>query len=120
MPIFRANWTNGLVLRSSGPLGIGETSNHDINLSNLGADEVRAQISINIGSSTGVTVNTFHSSDGGSTFDTTPTLTYTTFSTGIRTITLRGSYVRIQLINDDSSNTSNNISIIYAWRNWVV
>lgn len=118
MAIIKPVWTRNVVLRTAATLAAGTTSLHDIDLNNLGADLAEPQIDIIKGSASSITVEFFASPDDGTTDDTTPLFEYTVSADDRRTIPITGAYRQIALTNNDGSNATGNIAIIYAWRQW--
>lgn len=118
MATISPNWTEAVSLRAAATLAASGTATNDIDLDTLGADRSEVQVDITIGSSTGVTVEVFGSTDSGTTDDTTPLLAYTVAANDRRTLILTGAYRQIKLTNNDGTNATGNIGIDHAWRQW--
>jgi hypothetical protein len=119
MATISPSWTENVSVRASANLGAGASDTNSIDLANLGADLSVVQVDIDIGSSSGVTVEFFSDSNSGSKADTTPILSYTVDSDDIRSIPIYGHpYIDVKVTNDDGSNAVTDITIVHSWRQW--
>ena len=115
------SWTENQTLRSAATLAAGATEGHDLDIAAAGYDLVVLQFNIAHSSSSGVTVNLYSSPDSGTTDDdvSLPGGFSTDGTDEIRTVTVMGHpHIRASITNDDGSNATGNISILYAGRKW--
>ena len=116
-----AKWAEGLTLRAAATLAAGATEGHDLDLDTAGYDTVTLQFNIAHSSSTGVTVNLFSSPDSGTTDDNQSLAGgFTTDGTDVikTVVVMAHAHIRVSITNDDGSNATGNISILYAGRQW--
>ncbi len=118
MATITATWTENVTLRAAATLAAAGVATHDIDLATNGYDRVDVQVDVVIGSSTGVTVRVYGSPDSGTTVDDQPLLVYSISADDTRTLVLTGAYRQISLTNDDGTNATGNITILYAGRKW--
>lgn len=118
MATISPSWTENVTGRSAATIGTGATATVDIDLDNLGADRADVQVDITIGSASSVTVSVFGSPDSGTTDDTTGLMEYTVSANDRRTLILTGNHRQISITNNDGSNATGNVAVIYAWRQW--
>lgn len=114
-------WTENQTLRSAATLSAGATSTHDLDMDANGYDTAAIQINITHSSSTGITVEFFSSPDSGTTDDDNalPGSFSTSGTDEIRTVVVMSHpHIQVKLTNDDGSNATGNISILYAGRQW--
>jgi hypothetical protein len=122
-----AVWNEGNTLRSAATLSSGGTSTHDLDINDnattgvKGADTIVLQFDITHSSSTGITVELFSSPDSGTTDDTESLAGgFSTDGTDVtKTVVVMGHpHIQVKLTNDDGSNATGNIAILYAARTW--
>ena len=116
-----AKWTENLTLRAAATLAAGATEGHDLDLDANGYDTVTLQFNIAHGSSAGVTVNLFSSPDSGTTDDNESLAGgFTTDGTDVikTVVVMAHAFVRVSITNDDGTNATGSISILYAGRQW--
>jgi hypothetical protein len=116
-----ATWTENQTLRSAATLSSGGTSTHDLDIDNNGYDLVTLQFDITHSSSSGITAELFSSPDSGTTDDTESLAGgFSTDGTDVtKTVVVMGHpYIQVKLTNDDGSNATGNIAILYAGRKW--
>lgn len=120
MAITKPTWTENQTLRSSATLAASGTDTNDIDLDTNGYDLVVVQFNITIGSSSGVTIEIFSSPDSGTTEDNESLAGgFTADADVIKTITVMGHpYIAVKITNNDGSNATGNIEILYAGRQW--
>lgn len=96
------------------------TGNTDINLATNGWDVVVGKIDVTLGTSTGVTVRIFRSTDGGTTFtDESLAGGFQVITSGVYPIDIYAEdYVRISILNDDGTNATGTVTVTYQGRNW--
>ena len=114
-------WTENQTLRSAATIVAGGSDTNDLDLDANGYDLAVLQFNITHGSSSGVTVELFSSPDSGTTEDNTslPGGFSTDGTDEIRTVTVMGHpYVAVKITNDDGSNATGNIAVLYAGRQW--
>lgn len=125
MATTKAVWTVNQSLRAAATLAAGVNDAHSLNINNdaiiNGSDLVVLQFNIAHGASTGVTVELFSSPDNGVIHDTESLAGG--FSTSgadvIKTVTVMGQpHIRVSITNDDGTNATGNISVLYAARKW--
>ena len=118
----------GNTLRAADTVTTTEGSeSHDLDLNDDatigGAASVALQFNIAHSSSTGVTINLYSSPDSGTTFDdeSLPGGFSTSGTDVIKTVVVDARvapYLRVEVVNDDGSNNTGNISILYAATKW--
>lgn len=116
-----ATWTENQTLRSAATIAAGGTEGHDLDIDANGYDTVVLQFNIAHSSASGVTVNLYSSPDSGTTDDdqTLPGGFATTGTDVIKTVVVMAHpHVRVEITNDDGSNATGNISVLYAGRTW--
>ena len=115
------SWTENQTLKSAATIAAASSSTNDLDIATAGYDLVVLQFNIAHSSSTGVTVEIFGSVDSGTT-DSNETLPGGFSTTGtdvIKTVTVAGqAYIAVKITNDDGSNATGNISVLYAGRKW--
>lgn len=125
MAVTTAVWTENQTLRSAATITAGATETSDLDINDDatigGADTVVLQFDIAHSSSTGVTVNLFSSPDSGTTFDDVSLPGgFSTDGTDVQktVVVMAHPYIRVSITNDDGSNATGNIAILYAARKW--
>jgi hypothetical protein len=116
-----ATWTENQTLRSAATLAAGTTSTHDLDIDASGYDTVVLQFDIAHSSSSGVTVELFSSPDSGTTDDTESLAGgFSTDGTDVKkTVVVMGHpHIQVSITNDDGSNATGNIAVLYAGRKW--
>jgi hypothetical protein len=116
-----ATWTENQTLRSAATLAAGATSTHDLDIDASGYDTVVLQFDIAHSSSSGVTVELFSSPDSGTTDDTESLAGgFSTDGTDVtKSVVVMGHpHIQVSITNDDGSNATGNISVLYAGRTW--
>lgn len=121
MAITKPVWTENVTLRAAATLAAGATEGHDLDLDANGYDTVTLQFNIAHATSTGVTVNLYSSPDSGVTDDN-ESLAGGFATDGIdvvkTVVVMAHAFVRVSITNNDGTNATDNISIMYAGRNW--
>jgi len=121
MATTKPKWSTNQSLRAAATLAAGATEGHDLDLDTSGYDTVTLQFDITHSSSTGVTVNLFSSSDSGTTDDNESLAGgFNTDGTDVvKTIVVMAHpHLRVSITNDDGSNATGNIAVLYAGRQW--
>lgn len=123
MATISPNWTRNVAVTMSGGASVAASGNStgNIDLNALTGDMTVIQISLTAGAAGTCTVSLFGSADDGTTIDDNAFQAYTVASgeTDIRTIQVIGRpYIRIQLDNNDGSNSVTSVDVQHAWRNW--
>jgi len=118
MATISPSWTENVSLRSAATLAAAATATVDVDLDTLGADRTDITVNFTKGSSSGITVEFFYSTDSGTTDDDVAAISYTTIATEVRTTSISAAYVACKVTNDDGSNATGNIEIHHAWRQW--
>jgi hypothetical protein len=114
-------WNENQTLRSAATIAAGGTEGHDLDIDANGYDLVTLQFDIAHSSSSGVTVNLYSSPDSGTTDDNESLAGgFSTNGTDvIKTVVVMGhAHIRAEIVNDDGSNATGNIAILYAGRQW--
>jgi len=120
MATISSSYTENQSLRASATLAASGTDTNTIDLATNGYIAVQIQTDIDIGSSTGVTVEVFSSSDSGTTVDTVPIMSYTTDADEVRALFVTGyPFLSVKVTNDDGSNAVTDITQIYSGLEYV-
>jgi len=121
MATTKAVWTEGQTLRAAATIAAGATEGHDLDLDTNGYDMVVLQFDIAHSSSSGVTVDLLSSPDSGTTDDNESLAGgFATDGTdAIKTVVVMAHpYIRVSITNDDGSNATGDIAVLYAGRQW--
>lgn len=116
-----AVWTENQTLRSAATISAGGTETSDLDIDANGYDLVTLQFDITHASSSGVTVNLFSSPDSGTTDDNESLAGgFSTDGTDVvKTVVVMGHpHIQVSITNDDGSNATGNIAVLYAGRKW--
>jgi hypothetical protein len=117
-----ATWTENQTLRSANTVTTAEGSEtHDLDIAANGYDLVVLQFDIAHSSSSGVTVELFSSPDSGTTDDneSLPGGFSTDGTDVIKSVVVMGHpHIQVKITNDDGSNDTGNIAVLYAGRKW--
>ena len=121
MAVTSPTWTENVTLRAAATLAAGATEGHDLDLDANGYDTVTLQFNIAHSLSAGVTVNLYSSPDSGTTDDDESLAGgFATDGTDVikTVVVMAHAYIRVSITNDDGSNATGNISVLYAGRQW--
>ena len=121
MATTKPTWTENVALRAAATLAAGTTEGHDLDLDLNGYDVVTLQFDIAHASSAGVTVNLFSSPDSGATDDNESLVGgFSTVGTDVikTVVVMAHPHIRVSITNDDGSNATGNIAVLYAGRQW--
>jgi hypothetical protein len=116
-----ATWNEGNTLRSAATIAAGGSDTNDLDIDTNGYDLVVLQFDITHSSSSGVTVELFSSPDSGTTEDDESLAGgFSTDGTDVvKTVVVMGHpYIAAKITNDDGSNATGNIAVLYAGRKW--
>jgi len=105
---------------TTGTIAAAGTANTDIDLATNGWDVVVGLIDVTLGSSSGVTVRFFRSTDSGASFsDESLAGGFTVTADGVYPFDLYAEdYTRVSILNDDGANATGTITVNYQGRNW--
>lgn len=116
-----ATWTENQTLRAAATIAAGTTEGHDLDLDASGYDTVVLQFNIAHSSASGVAVNFYSSPDSGTTDDDESLAGgFSTDGTDVikTVVVMAHPHIRVSITNDDGSNATGNIAVLYAGRTW--
>lgn len=124
MAIIKPKWTENVTLHGSSSVSAAASATDDVDLANLGADAISAQIEIIFGGTPDgpVLIEIFASPDSGVNDDTEPLFAFelpeATSATKRITFNLQNvAYVAVKITNNDTTDAVT-YEALYAWRQW--